>query len=117
MTILKSGLVDGIFCASQQTVNALHWIPTSKTVVIDTMVSSVVVVRSNSEPHGAHSVQGGVLGVHGGVHVGVHSGVHRGVHGGVHCSWCAQWCTHGVLQPIYRGRSFIGVSLAAIAIH
>ena len=109
MTILKSGLVDGIFCASQQTVNALHWIPTSKTVVIDTIVSSVVVVRSNSEPHGAHSVQGGVL--------GVHSGVHRGVHGGVHFSWCAQWCTHGVLQPIYRGRSFIGVSLAAIAIH
>ena len=87
MTILKSGLVDGIFCASQQTVNALHWIPTSKTVVIDTMVSSVVVVRSNSEPHGAHRVQGGVLGVHGSVHVGVHRGVHRGVHGvhsGVH---------------------------------
>ena len=96
MTIRKSGLVDDIFCSSQQTVNALHWIPTSKTVVIDTMVSSVVVVRSNSEPHGIHNahgahgvlgVQGGVLGVHRGVHGGVHGGVHRGVHGvhsGVH---------------------------------
>ena len=52
-----------------------------------------------------------------GVHL--HAGLHT-AHGGhlcagvLDCTRSAWWCGHGVLQPIYRRRSFIGVSLASL---
>ena len=95
-------------------------LPTSKNVVIDTMVvSSVVVVSRLIRSHMVCfcGLECRMVCTAHGVHL--HAGLHT-AHGGhlcagvLDCTRSAWWCGHGVLQPIYRRRSFIGVSLASL---